>query len=347
MAKRLNRQWRLAARPAGEVSPADFAWTEEPLREPGDGEFLVRIIYLSIDPTNRVWMNAAPSYLPGVEIGAVMRGFAIGVIEESRHASFAEGDLVHGLFGWQEYAVSSGENVSKLPLGLPAPLTAHAGLLGHIGLTAYFGLLDVGKPEAGETLVVSAAAGAVGSLAGQIGKIKGCRVVGIAGSDEKCRWITDDLGFDAAINYRKSSVVRSLMRTCREGIDVYFDNVGGETLDAVLRFINMRARIVLCGMISQYNLDGPAPGPSYLANAINKRARLEGFIVMDYADRAEHAVRDLAHWYAEGRIRYRVDVVEGLERAPEALDGLFRGANRGKLVVKVSDEPPGAAAPRT
>lgn len=291
MTTRVNRQWRLAARPSGRTVPSDFAWTEEPVRDPRDGEFLVRNIYLSIDPTNRVWMNAAPSYLPAVGIGDVMRGFALGVVEASRHAAFDAGDLVHGLFGWQQYALSRGAGVEKLSKELPVPLTAHFGLLGHIGLTAYFGLLEIGKPAAGETVVVSAAAGAVGSLAGQIAKLKGCRVVGIAGSDEKCRWIEEQLHFDAALNYRKSSVFRSLLRTCREGIDVYFDNVGGETLDAVLRLINMRARIILCGMISQYNAESPPPGPSYLANAINRRARLEGFIVMDYLERAPLAVQ--------------------------------------------------------
>jgi NADPH-dependent curcumin reductase CurA len=339
MTLRLNHQWRLAGRPAGNVKATDFEWKVEPIRDTEDGEFLIRNVYLSIDPTNRVWMNATPSYLPAVQIGDVMRGFAVGVVEESKHPEFRAGDLIQGALGWQEYAVSDGRGVATLRVDLPVPLTAHVGLLGHIGLTAYYGLLHIGKPAAGDTLVVSAAAGAVGSLVGQIGKLKGCRVIGIAGSEEKCKWIHEELGFDAAINYKQSSVVRSLMRTCRDGIDVYFDNVGGETLDAVLRLINMNARIVLCGMISQYNLEKPAPGPSYLANAINKRARLEGFIVMDFADRASQAIDDLVRWYNEGKITYRVDVVAGLERAPEALGMLFEGTHRGKLIVKVSDEP--------
>ncbi len=339
MTPRLNHQWHLAARPVGKVKTTDFEWKEELVRGPTDREFLIRNIYLSLDPANRVWMNAAPSYLPAVAIGEIMRGFALGVVDESRHASFAPGDLVQGVLGWQEYVVSNGNGVDKLRVDLPVPLTAHFGLLGHIGLTAYFGLLDIGKPAPGDTLVVSAAAGAVGSLVGQIGKLKGCRVIGIAGSDEKCRWIQDELGFDAAINYKKSSITRSLMRVCRDGVDVYFDNVGGETLDAVLRFINMRARIVLCGMISQYNLETPAPGPSYLANAISKRARLEGFIVMDYLGRAAQAIDDLVQWYKEGKITYRVDLIDGLERAPEALTTLFEGTHQGKLIVKVADEP--------
>jgi NADPH-dependent curcumin reductase CurA len=338
MNNRNNRQWRLAARPAGELAATAFQWVEESVRPLAEGELLARVVYLSVDPANRVWMNAAPSYLPPVEIGDVMRGFALGVVEESRHKGFAPGDLVQGILGWQDYAIASGESVAKVP-PLPLPLHAHLGLLGHIGLTAYFGLLDIGKPAAGETLVVSAAAGAVGSIAGQIGKIRGCRVVGIAGSDEKCAWITEQLGFDAAINYRKGSVIRGLIRHCPKGIDVYFDNVGGDTLDAALRFINLRARVVLCGMVAQYNAEKPLPGPAYLANAINKRARLEGFIVTDYFARAREAVEDLARWYAEGKIKYRVDVVEGLEHAPAALSRLFSGENRGKLLVKVSDEP--------
>jgi len=338
MSVRVNRQWRLAARPAGEAAASDFQWVEEKVRPIEDGEFLVRNVYLSLDPSNRVWMNAAPSYLPAVEIGEVMRGFALGVVEESRHDGFAPGDIVQGLLGWQEYAISAGAGVSRVARH-PVPLHAHLGLLGHIGLTAYFGLLDVGKPVSGETLVVSAAGGAVGSLAGQIGKIKGCRVVGIAGSDDKCSWVTGELGFDAAINYRKGSVVRGLMRHCPSGVDVYFDNVGGDTLDAVLRFINLKARIVLCGMVAQYNTATALPGPSYLANAINKRARLEGFIVTDYHDRAQEAVDDLVRWNAQGKIKYRIDIVDGLDRAPEALLRLFRGEHRGKLVVKISDEP--------
>jgi NADPH-dependent curcumin reductase CurA len=338
MNNRKNRQWRLAARPAGAAAASDFQWVEETVRPLADGEFLVRNVYLSLDPTNRVWMNAAPSYLPAVGIGEVMRGFALGVVEESRAKGFTPGDIVQGLFGWQQYAISTGNAVSKVPR-LPVPLHAHFGLLGHIGLTAYFGLLDIGKPAPGETLVVSAAAGAVGSLVGQIGKIKGCRVVGITGSDEKCSWITDELGFDAAINYKKGSLVRGLMRHCPGGIDVYFDNVGGDALDAVLRFINLKARVILCGMIAQYDTGKPLPGPSYLANAINKRARLEGFIVMDYYDRAPEALGDLIRWHTEGKIKHRVDMVDGLEHAPEALLRLFRGENQGKLIVRISQEP--------
>jgi len=235
--------------PLGLVKESDFKWQETPVAATGNDQVLVRTVYLSLDPTNRVWMNEADSYLPALAIGDVMRGGAIGVVEESRHAAFAAGDLVQGLLGWQQYSVSHGAALTKLPKGLPVPVTAFFGLLGHIGLTAYFGLLDIGQPKPGETLVVSTAAGAIGSLVGQIGKIKGCRVVGLTGSDEKCRWI-GELGFDAAINYKTENVFESLKRHCPEGIDVYFDNVGGAILETVLNLINLRARISVCGMIS-------------------------------------------------------------------------------------------------
>ena len=244
---------------------------------------------------------------------------------------------MQGLLGWQRYAVLPGAALSKLPT-IPLPLSAHLGLLGHIGLTAWFGLLQLGQPREGETLVVSAAAGAVGSLVGQIGKIKGMRVVGVAGSDEKCGWLTGELGFDAAINYKKRPVLAGLRRECREGIDVYFDNVGGQTLDAVLSMINLRARLVICGLISQYNATAPVPGPQNLGNLLVKRARMEGFIVLDHLDQAEKAAADLVRWHLAGRLQYRLDVVHGLEKAPAVVNRLFDGSNTGKLVVQVSEE---------
>ena len=334
-----NHQWLLAARPEGRVKESDFRWNEAALPALADDEVLVRTVYLSLDPTNRVWMNAADSYLPALALGDVMRGGGLGVVEESRHAGFARGDLAQGMLGWQQYAVLHGAALVKLPKGLPIPMTAFLGLLGHIGLTAYFGLLDIGKPQAGETLVVSTAAGAVGSLVGQIGKIKGCRVVGLAGSDEKCRWIKDQLGFDAAINYKTENVQQSLERLCPEGIDVYFDNVGGATLEAVLNLINLRARIVACGMITQYNAAKPEPGPANLSVLIMKRARMEGFLCTDYMNRAEEAFTALAGWLMARKLQYRVDVVEGLENAPSALGKLFDGSNTGKLIVQVGPEP--------
>lgn len=335
MTTKVNRQWRLAARPSGAIKKSDFEWVEQPAPSLKDGQVLVRNILLSLDPTNRIWMQETDSYLPAVGIGEVMRGGTIGVVEESRNSAFREGTRVQGLLGWQDYAVSDGTGLTSLPDNPAIPLTAFFGLFGHIGMTAYFGLLDIGKPQAGETLVVSAAAGATGSLVGQIGKIKGCRVVGIAGTDEKCRWLTDDLGFDAAINYKTESVLDGLKRCCPDGIDIYFDNVGGEILDAALSLLNQKARVVLCGLISQYNATEPVPGPYNFGNILVKRARIEGFIVIDYMNRAEECMTHLGKWLAEGKIKYRVDVVVGLERAPEALGKLFDGSNIGKLVVQL------------
>jgi NADPH-dependent curcumin reductase CurA len=284
-------------------------------------------------------MSERDTYLPAMPLGSVMRGTAIGIVERSRHPGFPEGTIVQGRLGWQEYALSNGQGIAALRILPGLPLDAWFGLFGHIGLTAYFGLIDVAQARAGETLVVSAAAGAVGSLTGQIGKILGCRVVGIAGSDEKCRWITEDLGFDAAINYRTETVSERLQVLCPGGIDVYFDNVGGRILEAVLYLINLRARIAVCGMISQYNATRSEPGPSNLTMLIMKRARMEGFLVLDYLHRAAEAVTALAAWYAEGRLKYRVDIVEGLAEAPRAINRLFEGSNTGKLIVRVSPEP--------
>jgi len=335
MTERMNRQWRLAARPVGMFKDGDFTWTEEPVPALNDGELLVHNQYLSLDPTNRGWANAVDTYLPAVKLGDVMRGGAIGTVEESRNPSFSVGDHVSGLLGWQEYAVTDGAGLSKLPNIPGVPLTAYLGLFGHIGLTAYYGLLDVCKPKTGETLVVSGAAGAVGSLVGQIGKIAGCRVVGIAGTNEKCRWLTEELGFDAAINYKEENVPEALKRECPKGIDVYFENVGGKILDAVLLLINIGARISVCGLISQYNATGPTPGPYNLAMLIVRRARMQGFLVSDYMNRAQEAMTELGRWLMEGKIKYRVDVVEGLEHTPRAINKLFDGTNQGKLVVKI------------
>jgi hypothetical protein len=332
---KINRQWRLAARPVGLIKESDFTLTEEPIPTPKEGQVLIRNLYLSLDPTMRGWVSDVPSYLPPVPIGEVMWGGTIGTVEQSRNDQFREGTTVTGLLGWQDYALSDGKDLQVLPQNADIPLTAYWGLFGLVGPTAYFGLLDIGKPRAGETLVVTAAAGGVGSLVGQIGKIKDCRVVGVAGSDEKCKWITDDLGFDAAINYKREPVVERLMETCPNGIDVHFENVGGPVLEAALALINLHARIVLCGLISTYNNTELAPGPRFLANLIIKRARMEGFLFFDYLDRLQQARDDLMTWHAEGKLRYRVDVVEGLEQAPRAINKLFDGTNMGKLIVKV------------
>jgi len=330
-----NRQWLLAARPQGRIKESDFRWNEAPVPEPGEGQVLIRNLYLSLDPTNRGWMGERATYLPPVQLGDVVRGIAIGEVVRSNHPKFKEGEIVQGMIGWQDYLVSDGRGLTILPPLPGLPLTAHFGLFGHIGLTAYFGLLEIGQPQPGETITVTAAAGAVGSLVGQIGKIKGCRVVGIAGSDAKCNWLTEELGFDAAINYKEGPVFQSLKKYCPDGIDVIFENVGGKIFDAELALINLRARIVLCGLIAQYNATEPMPGPYNLVNILTRRARMEGFIVTDFAKRANEAIMALAQWHQEGKLKYRVDVVEGLEHAPQAINKLFDGTNEGKLIIEV------------
>jgi len=331
-----NRQWRLVARPIGLFKESDFEWREEALPVPRAGQLVVRNVYLSLDPASRGWA-ARDSYLPAVPLGEVMRGVTLGIVQKSLDPGFAEGDWVQGLLGWQLYALADGAGLTKLPRALPIPMLAYFGALGHIGLTAYFGLLDIGQPKSGETLVVTAAAGAVGSLAGQIGKLRGCRVVGIAGADEKCRWIREELGFDAAINYKTENLRESLAQHCPQGIDVDFENVGGSILDAILERINLGARLVICGLISQYNATEPAPGPYNFANILIRRARVQGFIVTDYAPRFAEATVEMAGWIAAGKLKYRVEVVEGLEQAPRAVQKLFDGSNQGKLIVKVSE----------
>lgn len=330
----INSQWRLAARPHGMPKESDFTWKQETVPALREGQILVRNILLSLDPTNRVWMEDRDSYLPKLELGEVMRGLAIGIVEDSQNPAFAVGDKVSGLLGWQVFCVSDGRGVSKLP-PLEIPLAAHFGLLGHIGLTAYFGLIDIGQPKAGETLVVTGAAGAVGSLAGQIGKIMGCRVVGTAGTDEKCRWITEDLGFDAAINYRTEKLSDALLKHCPQGIDIDFENVGGPVLESILYRINRKARIVLCGMISGYAATERQDGPSNLFMLIAQRARMEGFLVMDYMSRAGEGIAKLVEWHLAGKLKYRLDEVRGLENAPKALGNLFTGANTGKLMIRL------------
>jgi NADPH-dependent curcumin reductase CurA len=338
MTATINRAWKLVARPEGRFKPVDFQWVEEPVPDLADGQVLVRQIYLSLDPASRGWASSAAGYLPPVELGSVMRGFGLGVVEDSRSPNLKPGDHVQALLGWQTHAVVDGQTVAGFTPDPALSLDAYLAVLGHIGATAYFGLLEIGNPKAGETLVVSGAAGAVGSLVGQIGKIVGCRVVGIAGSDEKCQWLTGTLGFDAAINYKAEAVLPRLRRLCPGGIDVHFENVGGSVLDAALACISMRARVVLCGLISQYNDFMPPPGPRFLGNMLMRRARMEGFIVSDYEDRYREALGPLMGWLKEGRLRYRTDVIDGLEQAPTAVNRLFDGANIGKVLVRVSDE---------
>ena len=329
-----NQQIRLVARPSGTPEPSVWDLTNEPVPTPGHGEFVVQISHISVDPAMRGWMNDVPSYVPPVELGAVMRAGAVGRVIASEHPEFAEGDHVYAAFGVQEFALSDGSGVIKIDPSL-APLPTFLGALGLTGLTAYFGLLDVGKLKEGETVVVSGAAGAVGSIVGQIAKLKGCRAVGIAGGAEKCAWITEDLGFDAAIDYKSEDVRRALREHTPDRIDVYFDNVGGEILDAALTRLARGARIVLCGGISQYNAQRPSGPANYLA-MIAARATMTGFLVFDFADRYAEATAELAGWLRDGKLESREHIVEGgVEVFPDTLLKLFEGENTGKLVIAV------------
>ena len=332
----VNHQFKLARRPVGMVKRDDFDYVEAPAAQPGENEFLVKVLYISLDPAMRGWMNEGKSYIPPVGIGEVMRAGAVGRIVASKHPKFAVGEHVVGIFGVQEYAISNGKGVQKVDPRL-VPLPVYLGTLGMPGMTAYFGLLDVGQPKAGETVVVSGAAGAVGQVVGQIAKIKGCRAVGIAGGADKCRYVVDELGFDACIDYKHEDVKAGLKQHCPKGVDVYFDNVGGEILDTVLTQLAMRARIVVCGAISQYNNTAPVKGPSNYLSLLVNRARMQGMVVFDYADRYAEAAREMAGWMQQGKLKTREDVVEGLETFPETLLKLFKGENTGKLVLKVAD----------
>jgi NADPH-dependent curcumin reductase len=334
----VNRQWLLASRPFGEIKDENFSFQESPIPKPGPGEVLVRNLYLSLDPAMRGWMNDADSYIEPVKIGDVMRGGTVGEVLESNVEGLSPGDKVMGLGGWQDYTVYKQPNLPrKLPAELGLPLTNFLSVLGITGLTAYFGLLDVADPKPGETVVVSTAAGAVGSVVGQIAKIKGCRVVGIAGADDKCKWIVDELGFDAAINYKTQDVAAELRKACPDKIDVYFDNVGGEILNTVLGMINVGARISICGAITVYNATKPQPGPSNYITLLTKRSKMQGFIVMDYADRFAEGLQQLGQWVLSGQIKFKEDVQEGLENAPRIIHRLFRGENTGKLIVHIAD----------
>jgi NADPH-dependent curcumin reductase len=327
-----NRQVRLAARPSGLPRPADWEFTTEPVPAPEAGQFVVEVSHLSIDPAMRGWMNAGASYVPPVEIGAVMRAGGIGRVTASEHPGFAVGDYVYGTFGVQEYGVSDGRGVLKLDLSLAEP-TAYLGVLGMTGLTAYFGLLEVGKAREGDTVVVSGAAGAVGSVAGQIAKIKGCQVIGIAGGQEKCRLVTEEFGFDECIDYRLPHLRRTLRELAPGGVNVYFDNVGGEILDDVLTCVARGARIAICGAISQYN-ETQVRGPANYMMLLVARASMTGFLVFDYASRYPEAMAELAGWYRAGRIVSRETLVTGsVDDFPGTLLKLFEGANTGKLIL--------------
>jgi NADPH-dependent curcumin reductase CurA len=332
-----NHQFRLAARPVGLPKASDWSYAEEPVGEPGDGEVLVKILYISLDPAMRGWMNEGRSYIAPVGIGDVMRALGAGRVIASKHARLAVGDLVTGLLGVQEYALANGDAVMKVE-GEPSQLPVHLGTLGMPGMTAYFGLLDIGRPVAGDTVVVSGAAGAVGGLVGQIAKLKGCRAVGIAGGGEKCRHVLSELGFDATIDYKTENVEAALREQCPEGIDVYFDNVGGEILDAALANLARNARVVLCGAISQYNTNGGMRGPSNYMSLLVNHASMTGYVVSDYGDRYMDGVTEMTQWLTDGKLISREDVAEGLENFPDTLLRLYKGENTGKLVLKLDEE---------
>jgi len=331
----INRQFRLAARPVGLPKRTDWQLTSTPLPQPRDGEVLCRVLYLSLDPAMRGWMNEGKSYIAPVGIGEVMRAGGVGRVMVSKHPGFAVSDHVSGGLGVQEYAAVDGAQLVKIDPAL-APLPVFLNTLGMPGMTAYFGLLDVGQPKPGETVVVSAAAGAVGATVGQIAKIKECRAIGIAGGPAKCRYLVDELGFDAAIDYKAEDVRKSLRANCPNGVNVYFDNVGGDILDIVLAQLARRARVVVCGAVSQYNNTTPIRGPSNYLSLLVNRARMEGMVVFDYADRYPQAGREMAGWIAAGKLKSREDIVEGLQTFPDTLLKLFSGENFGKLVLKVA-----------
>ncbi len=335
----VNRQWVLATRPHGMVTKDNFEYREVPIPEPADGELLIRNLYLSFDPTQRGWMEDVESYLPPVQIGEVMRAGSVGQVVESRSPDFEKGDLVQTTGGWQDFLVTSpgkgAMGLNKLAEDV-SPVMA-LGALGVTGITAYWGLLDLGQPKQGETVLVSGAAGATGSVAGQIARIKGCRVVGIAGGPEKCRWLKEVARFDGAIDYKNENVDRRIGELCPNKVDVFFDNVGGGILEAALNHINMRARVVLCGGISAYNATEPQPGPANLMNLVIMRARMEGFIVIDYMDRMHIAIPELSGWLRSGEIVHQEDIQEGFENIPDTLNRLFTGKNIGKQLLKIAD----------
>ncbi|MFP4004727.1 MAG: NADP-dependent oxidoreductase [Alphaproteobacteria bacterium] len=336
MTTRTSREIRLKSRPTGMPKPENFELAEVTLPEPGDNQLLVRNIWMSVDPYMRGRMIDRRSYVPPYQVGAALDGGAIGVVEASNHPDFKPGDHVNHMMGWREYLVSDGRGLRKVD-GSAAPLQAYLGVLGMPGLTAYAGLLRIGEPKEGETVFVSAAAGAVGSVVGQIARIRGCRVAGSAGSDEKVRWLTEEAGFDAGVNYKAVPNLQAAMaEACPNGIDVYFENVGGAHLVAALNLMNTFGRIPLCGMISQYNLDRPEPGPYNLVLAVAKSLKLQGFVVGNYLDMLEDFYRDMPKWIAEGRVKWKETVREGIESAPDAFLSLFTGDKFGKMLVKLS-----------
>ncbi|MEO6857542.1 MAG: NADP-dependent oxidoreductase [Solirubrobacteraceae bacterium] len=331
----VNHQLRLAARPVGLPKPSDWEFTEERVTGPGEGEVVVRVDYLSLDPAMRGWMSDARSYMPPVGLGDVMRAGGVGEVVASEHPSRSVGDHVVGITGAQEYAIVNGEALTKIDTGL-APEPVWLNTLGMPGMTAYFGLLDIGRPQAGQTVLVSGAAGAVGGTVGQIAKLKGARAVGIAGGPEKCRYVVEEFGFDAAIDYKSENLYKAVRQHCRDGVDVYFDNVGGETLDVALAQLARGARVVLCGAISQYNATEGMRGPANYMSLLVNRGTMTGFLVFDYADRYAEGARDMGQWLSSGQLKSVEDIATGgIEQFPETLLRLFRGENLGKLLLEV------------
>ncbi len=339
MPTRTNRKIVLASRPEGAPQPSNFRLEQSPAPEPRDGQVLLRTLWLSLDPYMRGRMSAARSYAKPVEVGEPMVGGTVNEVVASKHPDFKPGDVVLGYAGWQDYAVSDGAGLRKLD-ARRAPVSTALGVLGMPGMTAYAGLLTIGQPKGGETVAVAAATGPVGSLVGQIAKIKGCRAVGVAGGQDKCRYLVDQFGFDAAVDHRSKNFPDELRQACPKGIDVYFENVGGAVWDAVSPLLNDFARIPVCGLIAQYNMTelpgGPDRTPQWFRQVLTKRLTIRGFIVRDFADQAEAFGRDVSAWLQQGKIKYKEDVVEGLENAPQAFLGLLQGKNFGKLLVRVS-----------
>ena len=339
--KTVNRRFLLASRPQGAPTPDNFKLDQAPVPTPTAGQLLLRTVYLSLDPYMRGRMSDAPSYAAHVEIGEVMVGGTVSRVETSEHADYKAGDLVLSYSGWQDYALSDGKGLTKLDAKLGKPSYA-LGVLGMPGFTAYMGLLDIGQPQPGETVVVAAATGAVGSVVGQIAKIKGCRVVGIAGGADKCKYAVEELGFDACVDHRAADFPQQLAAACDKGIDVYFENVGGAVFSAVLPLLNLHARVPVCGLIANYNAAGKPEGPDHLPGLMGKllvrRIKMQGFIIFDYYHRYQEFFKDMSGWLAAGKIKFREDIVDGLENAPQAFIGLLEGKNFGKLVIRVGDE---------
>ena len=334
----MNKQWILSKFPVGEIKEGDLVLHDSEIPKLIDGQILIKNIYLSLDPANRGWMSGQKSYVDAMQLGDVMRGGTIGIVEDTKSEKFEKGDIVNAMGGWQEYCVSDGKGVRKIPLNTGFKLDSFMSILGMTGMTAYFGLLDITKPKAGETLVVSAAAGAVGSIVCQIGKIKGCRVIGISGSQDKCDWLVNDLGIDGSINYKTENLREKLKELCPSGVDIYFENVGGKNTEIILSRMNINSRISLCGLISGYNSETIVSGPAW-GNLLIKRINLRGFIVFDYIKRYMEAFQDLSTWMRDGKIKYKNHIIPGIENAENALKMLFNGENLGKLIIEVSKDP--------